>query len=1245
MEPTSSGRVTVRVGACTLLRADGVPAPDALTRATVHWLASADAGGVASAWWWGADSPLSATAVLPGAAPNYAYRRDSRPVPLTARCVDAALARGVVVVALHAMAVGGGEPSALLAWASQPTSQLLGPAGVAGGLLTLQPASTYPAGWPGGGGGGADGVETTTGSVAVALAACPALCEFVAGGRLVTLTGVRLQPVPGAWLPASVPRLPDAGAEGRGEGEGEGEGECGGGGSGGGAAACSVPAAAPHDVAAAAQVDPWRYALWFGGQRRGGGAVDAAGAGGGEAVAGGGALRYVRVGAPAVASSEPPPHPPSPPPPPRVDAGEAPAPKGKAGPSAPSAKAAAAAEAAAAVAREATEAAARMRAAHAGWAWVVEWPAPHTLFLSRDAVARLAQGGATLGIRRVRTAAAAGANDPRGADAFGLPPGLLDVEEDVGSRGEAALPSLGAALSALGAITAAGSARLEAVEVSAGARDADAVARVVRDAAWEACASTGGAGTTGATSPGAAAASPAGGAAPPPPKPAAKQAAGAAAKPAAAPPPAPAAPGKPAAPAPPAPSPAKAAGGTAPGKSAAPRGAKPAALTATVPAGDAVVSAGDPPPPVLAAATVALALTMALDRPLRARPPSPPRARATVASLAPPRAASLAAPPRPDAVEAFRREVAAVAQRVHAVCATAPAAAPAGAQEEEPALHALRAGGEYGTLVQRLAGAAHRVARETALAVLPGAGAQPGSTSRHAADSRLYSFLCGQLGNALQRAAGAVAADTGPALLVSACAADARDDATAATRPPGGVAPAVPDSAAPRSPRWDALRLAALERELCCGDTGDGAAVLDAERLLRQRVRDAEAAAARGDTGGALDADVWHDLGAFLARRGHSAGAEECLREALRVQPAHGAALTACAALAVAGGRYGEACTLAAAAAALEGAPAVAASVAHSLLALAAHLSGDVMCAIQPAGGGGGGGGGGAEQEEGAGDSPCARVLRAGEDAADGVPAAQAARAALRLARYVLELGPAAGTLRDVAVERAAAACAVAPHAPATSHEMALLHARRTLLRAVAPAGGGETEEPQAVAHQDAARAALQRVAEEASETALRAEAWYALSRLPGGGGGGGSDARGVSEDALRWATAGGDDGVPGISGQDSTGVAALVWRTRAPVWPVAAALQLAGALLRDCEDAPDSGRAAAGGAARAAYLRAADAWAVAVGGSASSAPPCWTVLSGLARLAAADGDAAGAAELMGRASAVEPRALLREEA
>jgi tetratricopeptide (TPR) repeat protein len=459
----------------------------------------------------------------------------------------------------------------------------------------------------------------------------------------------------------------------------------------------------------------------------------------------------------------------------------------------------------------------------------------------------------------------------------------------------------------------------------------------------------------------------------------------------------------------------------------------------------------------------------------------------------------------------------------------------------------------------------------------------------------------------------------------------------------------VPDGLPPRFPRWDALQFAALERELCCDDdNGDGPAVLDAERLLRQRVREMEAAAARGNTGGAQDADAWHDLGAFLARRGNAAGAEECLREALRVQPAHGAALTACAALAAAGGRYDEACTLATAAAALDGAPAAPghASIARSLLALAAHLNGELRegagasAAAAPATAAGGGGGSGAAQEEGAGDSPCARVLRAGEEEADGVPAAQAARAALRLARYVLELGPAAGTVRDVAVERAAAACAVAPHTPATSHALTLLHARWTLSRPAVPPPGEEAS--QAAVERDAARAALQRVAEDSTEAALRAEAWYALSRQPGVGGG--SDAHGASVEALRWATAG-DNDVAGASAQDSADVAALVWRTHAPVWPVAAALQLAGALQRacECDDAPDSGRGAAVGAARAAYLRAADAWdVVAVGGKAATdAPPCWAVLVGLARLAAADGDVEGAAELMGRAASVEPRALL----
>lgn len=481
-------------------------------------------------------------------------------------------------------------------------------------------------------------------------------------------------------------------------------------------------------------------------------------------------------------------------------------------------------------------------------------------------------------------------------------------------------------------------------------------------------------------------------------------------------------------------------------------------------------------PTASAPVTSALSLTLTLHKPLVARPPTPPPLPPAVADVVPPRVPALRAPPRPDAVEAFRREMQAAAERVvdaYRACVGEAAAAttageyatppPAGALPQA-VVASLQATGAYGAIVADMRAAAERVVREH-FADAPGAGDPPGSAGRDAFEAWTYAFLSDQLNVALARAA------------------------DAAGRPP---APTPEQAAAARREAAATKLRVAAECEL----SGE---VDRAEALLKSRVMDAERAAAAGAAGGRFDAQVWHDLGRFYARRGNVRMAHVCLRQAVACDGAHAPALLALAAVRASQGSHHEAAVLAANAVRLWEAAASAEAAAPSLSSSSsptASPSSDVLAVVHAATSvvlEAGGDTAAAGRSLGAAVTRLQQHLTAAGVDDDAVAATATAGAAyLRAASYFLRLGG-APRLAAVALQHAVDAFTdpPAPTPAAQQAQLVTLQARLCLATHGVDTGGADAAAAAPSPAQCAAR--LRRVVE-ADESC--AGAWLCLADL-----------------------------------------------------------------------------------------------------------------------------------------------------
>lgn len=526
------GAFTVALNLESLARTDA-SAPEDDLRTWAQTALLHDGGGEApavdgGALWWAPGNSLSRTSVTNTSAAGapYNYLRESQPLPLSAPAVGA-LARARLLVTVHRGAARDPAVDACVGWAELPLEELVAhgggaplkrrlelrdPAGVpaaAGARLGLQ---TPPPQTP-------SAVRAYTGRLAVTLTANAPLRDYLLGGRVVTLTGGRLHPLPPAWaarapesaLGSALHTLPPEQV----------------------AALCARRGAGSEDDA-----DPalsWRYVLELAvpqlapdGSATGVDAVDAqplrlhvatgslryvqtsvaaAEGGAGAAAEGqssGGATGVLAPAAGAPAAAAAPSTTTSRPPSAAGSSKPGAAASATAGKSAAAATTsaapakpapvAAAAAAAEAKAREAEADAARLRALHAGYDFVVEWP-PHTLFLPAPAVAALTphlqpdgtpSGGGTLRctLRRVGTHAIDASEDGLDA-AVGLAPGRRLASEDFSARGEVTLPLAPLAAPGVSSVSCT-QLHIAPVSVSEAEREAWAAAQLQRDAAWEA---------------------------------------------------------------------------------------------------------------------------------------------------------------------------------------------------------------------------------------------------------------------------------------------------------------------------------------------------------------------------------------------------------------------------------------------------------------------------------------------------------------------------------------------------------------------------------------------------------------------------------------------------------------------------------------------------------------------------------------------------------------------------------------
>lgn len=860
---------------------------------------------------WYVDEPLSRTSVAPTSAAGacYNYVRESKSFSLGDPSVCAALANAKFVLTLHRGNSRDKLQDPIISWSQLQLQRMLSSNGRVKMSLPLLKPSEYPSSYPTVLGGGPTpqpatvGLDQTTGtntgsiqqatkvkpgktvpattdvvlpaapepakpipiytgSIVAELSMSESLRQWAVGGRIVTLASTRLAPASSQWRPPPqlCPMLPLGTDD---------------------TTSVPVPALYPDAV----------DGLCRGGEKGAlihryvcswpvhGGAA--------HIYLSGGYLRYLRTSEPPVDvqdSNESAPSDRSPSPPLAEDrpatsstttrlSGDATAATGgKAVSSKPAAAGAggkatagAAAAASEAKAKESAAEEARLRLAHRGYEYVVEWPAT-SLFLPASEVAALRDAlespaastdGVELTVRRVACERAQpAAVDPRDA-VFGLPLGLRFTGEDYASRARVTIPLRSLLVPGVDSVEVSGLTLQPAV-----VPDAERVAD--EDAAWQerkAQAEAAAAAASGA------AAAAAGG------KPAGKAAA----------------PGKPAA----APAAAPAKGSevkAAPGKGAA------------TTAGKACNAGNDEPQPAAAAATaqqpvasvyvstvVQLSAALTVHKPLVARPPTPPAVTLTAADIIPPRLPALSAPPRPDAVEAFRRGITGAAQVIMAQYATAqreaagtePSSAAGGAASDPQALEratitALKESGAIEAITGQLQTASERLTREH-LSDLPGARDPPGSLNHDLYRCWVMGFVSDQINLAMQRFKLA-------------------GDGTAAPMDVRGALLEPDTLAADLRIAWE-----------CEAEGRHGRA----EKLLKQRVLLAEDAAASGNTGGRFDARVWFDIGSFYLRRGAWAKAHACLREAVASDSKHAPSLLALASLRSCQGAHSEAVVLA----------------------------------------------------------------------------------------------------------------------------------------------------------------------------------------------------------------------------------------------------------------------------------------------------------------------------------------------